>query len=129
MKKENQEKINEITEKIVHENLPDIYETVNLDVKTMKRIAEKANEDIESITEREFEYKKAHNRTNENLLRAVGIYPAQNPSLVFNQYNDNSQQNTIISPAFQKFLDFQASQDNKYGEKMREDSDGVNHPS
>ena len=87
----------------------------------MKRIAGKANEDIESVTEKEFEYKKAHNRTNENLLRSVGIFPAQHPSFVFNQYNDNRQQ-AVISPAFQKYIDFQ----NENGKKMLEDSDGVN---
>ncbi len=121
MKKENEDLINAIAQKIIQENLSDIYETIKLDVQTTKKIAEKANEDIESVTEKEFEYKKAHNRTNENLLRAVGIYPSQNPSLVFNQYNDNRQQ-TVISPAYQAFLDFQANN----AEKMLEDSDGVN---
>ena len=121
MKKENEGLINAIAQKLIQENLSDVYETIKLDIQTTKKIAEKANEDIESVTEKEFEYKKAHNRTNENLLRSVGIFPAQHPSFVFNQYNDNSQQ-TVISPAFQAFLDFQS--DN--GEKMLEDSDGVN---
>ncbi len=122
MKKENEDLINAIAQKIIQENLPDIYETIKLDVQTTKKIAEKANEDIESVTEKEFEYKKAHNRTNENLLRSVGIFPAQHPSFVFNQYNDNSQHNTVISPEFREFIDFQSNN----GEKMLEDSDGVN---
>ena len=58
MKKENLEKINEITEKIVQENLPDIYETVRNDVCTMKRISEKAEENIEKVTDKEMQYKK-----------------------------------------------------------------------
>ncbi len=122
MKKENEDLINAIAQKLIQENLQDIYETIKLDVQTTKKIAEKANKDIESVTEKEFEYKKAHNRNNENLLRAVGIFPAQNPSLVFNQYNENSQNNTLMSAAFQKYIDF--SNDNE--EKMLEDSDGVN---
>ncbi len=92
MKKENEDLINAIAQKIIQENLSDIYETIKLDVQTTKKIAEKANEDIESVTEKEFEYKKAHNRTNENLLRAVGIYPAQAPSFMFQQNIDNRQQ-------------------------------------
>ncbi len=125
MKKENEDLINAIAQKIIQENLSDIYETIKLDVQTTKKIAEKANEDIESVTEKEFEYKKAHNRTNENLLRSVGIFPAQHPSFVFNQYNDNSQHNTVISPAFQKFIDFQASQPlDQNGDII--DIDGVN---
>ena len=104
MKKENEDLINTIAQKLIQENLPDIYETINLDVQTMKRIAGKANEDIESVTEKGFEYKKAHNRTNENLLRSVGIYPAQHPGSVFNQYNDNRQQETVISAAIMNLI-------------------------
>ncbi len=121
MKKENQEKINETTEKIIHENLPDIYETVRNDVCTMKRISEKAKENIEKVTDKEMQYKKDNNRTNENIFRSVGIYPPQNPNFMFNQNNDNRQQD-VMSPAFQKFIDFQ----NENGEKMLEDSDSVN---
>ncbi len=106
MKKENQEKINETTEKIIHENLPDIYETVRNDVCNMKRISEKAKENIEKVTDKEMQYKKDNNRTNENIFRSVGIYPPQNPNFMFNQNNDNRQED-VMSPAFQKFIDFQ----------------------
>ena len=108
MKKENEDLINAIAQKLIQENLSDVYETIRLDIQTTKKIAEKANEDMESVTEKEFEYKKAHNRTNENLLRSVGIFPAQHPSFVFNQYNDNSNHNTVISPEFQEYIDFQS---------------------
>ena len=89
MRKENQEKINEIAAKLVQENLSDIYETVRNDVCTMKRISEKAKENIEKVTDKEMQYKKDNNRTNENIFRSVGIFPAQHPSFEFNQYNDN----------------------------------------
>ncbi len=125
MKKENEDLINTIAQRLIQENLPDIYETVRNDVCTMKRISEKAKENIEKVTEKEMQYKKDNNRTNENIFRSVGIYPAQHPSFVFNQYNDNSQHNTVISPAFQKYIDFQA----KNGLKMLEDSHGVNQTS
>ena len=44
---------------------------------------------------KEMHYKKDNNRTNENLLRSVGIFPAQHTSFVFNQYNDNRQQQNL----------------------------------
>ncbi len=111
IRKENQEKINEIASKLVQENLPDVYETVRNDVQTMKGISEKAKESVEKVTDREMQYKKDNNRTNENILRSVGIYPAQSPSLVIqNIYgDDNSQHIEVISPSYQKFLDFQNS--------------------
>ncbi len=95
MKKENQDLINAIAQRLIQENLPDIYETVRNDVCTMKRISEKAKENVENVTDKEMQYKKDNNRTNENLLRSVGIFPAQLPSFVFNQYNDNRQQNKV----------------------------------
>ena len=84
-------------------------------VKEMKDIPK------DDIKRRELSYKAS-----KDVLKATNVFPS--PQYANNIYNDNSQQNTIISPAFQKFLDFQASQDNKYGEKMLEDSDGVNQP-
>ncbi len=108
IRKENQEKINEIASKLVQENLPDVYETVRNDVQTMKGISEKAKENVEKVTDREMQYKKDNNRTNENILRSVGIYPAQSPSLVIqNIYGDDNSQHITISPSYQKFLDFQ----------------------
>ncbi len=98
MKKENEEKINEIATKLVQENLPDIYETVRNDVCTMKRISEKAKEDVEKVTDKEMQYKKDNNRTNENIFRSVGIYPAQAPSFMFQQNIDNRQQTSIVEP-------------------------------
>ncbi len=110
IRKENQEKINEIASKLVQENLPDVYETVRNDVQTMKGISEKAKESVEKVTDREMQYKKDNNRTNENILRSVGIYPAQSPSLVIqNIYGDYNSQHVTISPSYQAFLDFQAS--------------------
>ena len=119
MKKENLEKINEITEKIVQENLPDIYETVRNDVCTMKRISEKAKENIEKVTDKEMQYKKDNNRTNENILRSVGIYPAQHPSFVFNQYNDN-RQIEIISPKVLELFSIHAKTLISHGEEDEE---------
>ena len=54
-----------------------------------------------------------------DVLKATNVFPSPQYGYI---YNDNSQHNTVISPAFQAFLDFQVSN----GEKMLEDSDGVN---
>ena len=55
-----------------------------------------------------------------DVLKATNVFPS--PQYAHNIYNDNSEHNTVISPSFQAFLDFQASN----GDKMLEDSEGVN---
>ncbi len=54
-----------------------------------------------------------------DVLKATNVFPS--PQYGCNIYNNNSQNNTVISPAFQAYLDFQVSN----GDKMPEDSDGV----
>ncbi len=97
------------------EALPDAVQNVKDLVEEMKDIPK------DDIKRRELSYKAS-----KDVLKATNVFPS--PQYANNIYNDNSQQNTIISPAFQQFLDYQTSQDNKYGEKMLEDSDGVNQP-
>ncbi len=41
-----------------------------------------------------------------DVLKATNVFPS--PQYAHNIYNDNSQHNTIITPEFQAFLDFQA---------------------
>ncbi len=122
MKKENQDLINAIAQKLIQENLSDVYETVRNDVCTMKLISEKANENIEKVTDKEMQYKKDNNRTNENLLRSVGIYPAQHPCFVFNQYNDNRQQQQNIEIS-QRMMDLIGEAAIKQLEKLSEDGE------
>ncbi len=42
-----------------------------------------------------------------DVLKATNIFPS--PQYAHNIYNDNSQQNTLITPEFQQFLDFYAT--------------------
>lgn len=57
--KKDREVIESIAQKIVEDNLPDVYETTRADVKTTKRIALKANQDIESVTKKNFNIKRS----------------------------------------------------------------------
>ncbi len=50
-----------------------------------------------------------------DVLKATNVFPS--PQYGYNIYNDNSQHNTVITPAFQAFLDFQVSN----GDKILED--------
>ena len=119
IKKENQELIEAKSQELL-QNLPDIVETVKLDIQSNKELSKHIRESgLKSISKEELQFKTITNKLSADILRSVGIFPAQHPSFVFNQFNDNSQTNTVISPAFQVFLDFQASN----GEKMLEDSD------
>ena len=93
------------------EVIPDAVQNVKDLVEEMKGIPK------DDIKRRELSYKAT-----KDVLKATNVFPS--PQYAHNIYNDNSQNNTIITPAFQKFLDFQ----NENGEKMLEDSDGVNLP-
>ncbi len=94
------------------EAVPDAVQNVKDLVEEMKDIPK------DDIKRRELSYKAS-----KDVLKATNVFPS--PQYANNIYNDNSQNNTIITPAFQAFLDFQA----KNGEKMLEESDGVNQPS
>ncbi len=91
------------------EVIPDAVQNVKDLVEEMKGIPK------DDIPRRELSYKAT-----KDVLKAVNVFPS--PKYAHNIYNDNRQQNAIMSPAFQKFIDFQ--NDNR--EKMLEDSDGVN---
>ena len=91
------------------EVIPDAVQNVKDLVEEMKGIPK------DDIQRRELSYKAT-----KDVLKATNIFPS--PQYAHNIYNDNRQQNAIISPAFQAFLDFQIGN----GKKMLEDSDGVN---
>ena len=94
------------------EVLPDAVANVKLLVEGMKDVPE---DDVKKLG---LCYKAST-----DVLKATNVFPS--PQYGYNIYNDNSQTNTVISPAFQVFLDFQASN----GEKMVEDSDSINQSS
>ncbi len=91
------------------EALPDAVQNVKDLVGEMKDIPK------DDIKRRELSYKAS-----KDVLKATNVFPS--PQYAHNIYNDNSQHNTVIRPAFQQFIDFQSNN----GEKMLEDSDGVN---
>ncbi len=131
-KDEAQKLIEEEQLKLV-EALPDAVQNVKDLVKEMPTIPK------DDIKRRELSYKATV-----GVLKATNVYPS--PQYAHNIYNDNSQINTVISPSFQKYLDYQAREQNMIdgavtpqnndikdvnGEdgKMLEDSEDVNLPS
>ena len=91
------------------EVIPDAVQNVKDLVEEMKDIPK------DNIQRRELSYKAT-----KDVLKATNVYPS--PQYAHNIYNDNSEHNTVISPSYQAFLDFQ----NNNGEKMLEDSEGIN---
>ncbi len=77
------------------ELIPDAVQNVKDLVEEMKDIPK------DDIKRRELSYKATT-----DALKATNVFPS--PQYANNIYNDNSQQNTVITPAFQQFLDFQA---------------------
>ncbi len=112
------QQIEEEREKLVRV-LPDAVENVKDLVEEMKDIPK------DDIKRRELSYKATT-----DVLKATNVFPS--PQYAYNIYNDNSQQNTVITPAFQQFLDFQAMNGAKETYKDEivssngEDSDGGN---
>ncbi len=89
------------------EALPDAVQNVKALVEEMKDIPK------DDIKRRTLSY-----QATKDVLKATNVFPSPQYGYI---YNDNSQHNTVITPVFQAFLDFQASS----GDKMLEDSDGV----
>ncbi len=93
-KDEAQKLIEEEKQKLV-EVLPDAVQNVKDLVLEMKDIPKGDNKN------RELSYKATT-----DVLKATNVFPS--PQYAQNIYNDNSQQTTVISSAFQQFLDFQS---------------------
>ncbi|MHC4270342.1 MAG: hypothetical protein ACYSTS_18045 [Planctomycetota bacterium] len=117
-KDEAQKLIEEEQIKLV-EVLPDAVGNVKSLVEGMKDVPE---DDIKKL---DLCYKAT-----KDVLKATNVFPS--PQYAHNIYNDNSQNNTVITPAFQQFLDFQSMNMEKETYKDEivspngEDSDGVN---
>lgn len=111
IKKQQKEKIEKYASKYIA-LLPDIYETSKDDIETGKHLAKLAKVTKGKLTPEQVAYKAQVNKISGDILRSVGILPANTMGTVIqNIYNDNSTNNTLITPQFQKFLDIMSSQD------------------
>ncbi len=90
------------------EVIPDALQNVKDLVGEMKDISK------DDIKRRALSY-----QATKDVLKATNVFPS--PQYAQNIYNENNQQNIVISPSYQAFLDFQASN----GNKMLEGSEGV----
>ncbi len=114
IKKENRELIEQKAQELL-KNLPDIVETAKHDINISKRISKniansKDHELIDKLKEVKdiLQFKQLTNKLSADILRSVGIFPAQSPSLfIQNNYQDNRQQNMIV-PEYQEYLDYKA---------------------
>ncbi len=116
IKKENRELIEQKAQELL-KNLPDIVETAKQDIQIAKYISNKlkdklkldelSKEQLRAVNSK-LNFKTLTNNLSADILRLLGIFPAQSPSLfIQNIYNDNQQQ-TLITPEFQEFLDWKA---------------------
>ncbi len=114
IKKENRELIEQKAQELL-KNLPDIVETAKHDINISKRISKniansKDHELIDKLKEIKdiLQFKTITNKLSADILRSLGIFPAQSPSLLIqNIYQDNRQQNMIV-PEYQEYLDYKA---------------------
>ncbi len=115
IKKENLELIEQKTQELLS-NLPDIVETAKHDINISKRISKniansKDHELIDKLKEVKdiLQFKQLTNKLSADILRALGIFPAQSPSLVIQNIYQDQRQQTVIPPDYQEFLDFKAA--------------------
>lgn len=86
--------------------LPNIVETTTLDIQTNKELSKAAYITGCNLSKEQLTFKTITNKLSADILRMVGIFPSQSPSLfIQNIYQDNRHQ-TNITPEYQKFLDF-----------------------
>ncbi len=115
IRKENLELIEQKAQELL-KNLPNIVETARHDIDISKRISQniancKDHELIDKLKEVKdiLQFKQLTNKLSADILRSLGIFPAQSPSFlvqnIFNQKNNT----TNINPEFLDFLYFQAS--------------------
>ncbi len=78
-----------------------------------------ANEGMKNVPEDDVKKLGLCYKASTDVLKATNVFSS--PQYAHNIYNDNSQHNTVISPSYQAFLDFQATN----GLNTPEDSDGV----
>jgi hypothetical protein len=135
IRKENLELIEQKAQELL-KYLPDIVETAKHDINISKRISKniancKDHELIDKLKEVKdiLQFKQLTNKLSADILRALGIFPAQSPSLfIQNIYNDNRQQ-ALITPEFQAFINFQANNRQEIPdteEEWKENADSVN---
>ena len=103
IKKANQEIIEQKRQELIS-TLPSVIDTVKTDINTNQRLSKHIALDFTKISTEHIALKNNLDKTNLNLLKAVDIFPSNTMVRIG---DDNSQHLTVISPAFQQFLDFQ----------------------
>ena len=126
IKKENLELIEQKAQELL-KNLPDIVETAKHDINISKRISQniansKDHELIDKLKEVKdiLQFKQLTNKLSADILRSLGIFPAQSPSLfIQNIYNDNRTQ-TVVDPAVMKLFSTDIAKNMQYIEMNEE---------
>lgn len=103
IKRENQDIIEQKRQELIA-TLPSVIDTVKTDISTNQRLSKHIALDFTQTTTEQIALKNNLDKTNLNLLKAVDIFPSNTMVRIG---DDNSQHLTVISPAFQQFLDFQ----------------------
>jgi transcriptional regulator len=106
VKKANEERVATLKQELISDNLEHIQSSIRTDIENNNTIANKYKEEGE-LTSVDVAYKAA---TQKNIIKplmeSVGIYPSNTI-----HYGDtNIQNNVVITPSYQAFLDYQSTQ-------------------
>ncbi len=110
IKKENLELIESKAQELLG-NLPNIVETAKEDIllskditKILKSEINSYDEDVQRSVGNKLKFKTITNKLSADILRSVGIFPAQSPSIIFNQFNIDNSKHLNVEPAVMKLF-------------------------
>jgi hypothetical protein len=110
IKKENLELIESKAQELL-DNLPNIVETAKEDIllskditKILKSEINSYDEDVQRSVGNKLKFKTITNKLSADILRSVGIFPAQSPSIVFNQFNIDNSKHLNVDPVIMKLF-------------------------
>jgi len=106
IKKNNEKRIALLKQQLIQENTDNIQESIKTDIENNNNLSYEFK-NSENITSEKVAYKNSVQKNLiKPLLESVGIYPSN--TIVYG--NTNIQNNTVVTPSYQSFLDYQATQ-------------------
>ena len=104
IKKANENEI-ELKQQEIMAELPSVIETIKNDIDTNNKLSQDINKDYKQITPQQVSLKTVLDKNNVNVLKITRILDSNTI-----QYGDtNIQNNTVVSPAFQSYIDYQSN--------------------
>ncbi len=115
LKKRNQEYIEKLALQLAETVAPKYVQRITTDICTAKKLSKYINNPKKNRNNTKLQneqdiltFLRDTNKVGADIMRSLGIFPAQSPSLVIQNIYQDQRQQTVISPDFQEFMDYKA---------------------